>query len=165
MLRGGASVCCGVEQVARCSSEIPCAALSSAGPCAFLISPGTAPGVPVRMFTGCADEDKQGPGPASSSTAPGTSSSTTRTAAAAPTARRCRRTRAIRTATSFSTTPRGGAAPLPRRAQPLLLLFRSNPPTEGGGGNGTMGLIRSHVPGRSTKGAKVQRLALASASI
>ena len=29
------------------------------------------------------------------------------------------------------TTPRGGATPLPRRAQPLLLLFRSNP-TEGG---------------------------------
>jgi len=25
------------------------------------------------------------------------------------------------------------ANPLPRRAQPLLLLFRSNPPTEGGG--------------------------------
>ena len=39
--------------------------------------------------------------------------------AAMPTARRCRRTRAIRTATSFSTTPRGGATPLPRRAQPL----------------------------------------------
>ena len=28
----------------------------------------------------------------------------------------------------FSTTPRGGVTPLPRRAQPLLLLFRSNPP-------------------------------------
>ena len=41
---------------------------------------------------------------------------------------RCRRTRTIRTATSFSTTPRGGTSPLPRRAQPLLLLFRSNPP-------------------------------------
>ena len=34
--------------------------------------------------------------------------------------------------TSSLTTPRGGATPLPRRAQPLLLLFRSNPPTEGG---------------------------------
>jgi len=33
----------------------------------------------------------------------------------------------------FLTTPRGEATPLPRRAQPLLLLFRSNPPTEGGG--------------------------------
>jgi len=51
-----------------------------------------------------------------------------------PDARRCRRTRTIRTATSSSTTPRGGATPLPRRAQPLLLLFRSNPPTEWGGG-------------------------------
>ena len=29
--------------------------------------------------------------------------------------------------------PREGATSLPRRAQPLLLLFRSNPPTEGGG--------------------------------
>ena len=44
------------------------------------------------------------------------------------TARRCRRTRAIRTSTSFLTTPRGVATPLPRHAQPLLLLFRSNPP-------------------------------------
>ena len=44
-----------------------------------------------------------------------------------------RRTRMIRTATSFSTTPRGGATPLPRRARPLLLLFRSNPPLRGGG--------------------------------
>ena len=35
----------------------------------------------------------------------------------------------------FSTNLRGGATPLPRRAQPLLLLFRSDPPTEGGGGN------------------------------
>ena len=50
----------------------------------------------------------------------------------APTARRCRRTNTIRTAISFSTTPRGGATPLPRRAQPLLLLFRSNPPLRGG---------------------------------
>ena len=66
-------------------------------------------------------------GPAPSSTAPGTSSSTARRTAA-PTARRCRRTRTTRTATSFSTTPRGGATPLPRRAQPLLLLLRSNPP-------------------------------------
>ena len=49
-------------------------------------------------------------GPASSSTAPGTSSPTARRTAA-PTARRCRRTKAIRTATSFSTSPRGG---LPR---------------------------------------------------
>ena len=40
---------------------------------------------------------------------------------AAPTARRCRRTRAIRTATSSITTPRGGATSPPRRAQPLLL--------------------------------------------
>ena len=33
------------------------------------------------------------------------------------------------------TTPRGGATPLPRRAQPLLLLFRSNPnPLRGEGG-------------------------------
>ena len=37
----------------------------------------------------------------------------------------------IRTATSSLTTPRGGATPLPRRAKPLFLLFRSNPP----GGN------------------------------
>jgi len=29
---------------------------------------------------------------------------------------------------------KGRATPLPRRAQPLLLLFRSNPPTEGGAG-------------------------------
>ena len=43
----------------------------------------------------------------SSSTAPGTSSSTARRTAA-PTARRCRRTRAIRMATSSLTTPRGG---------------------------------------------------------
>ena len=71
-------------------------------------------------------------GPASSSTAPGTSSSTARRTAA-QTTRRCRRTsRTIRTATFFSTTPRGGATPLPRRAQPLLLLFRSNPPLRGG---------------------------------
>jgi len=35
-------------------------------------------------------------------------------------------TRTIRTVTSSFTTPRGGATPLPRRAQPLLLLFRSN---------------------------------------
>jgi len=44
--------------------------------------------------------------------------------------------RAIRTAASSSTTPRGwGATPLPRRAQPLLLLFRSNPnPLRGEGG-------------------------------
>ena len=80
------------------------------------------PDVPLRRAAG----------PASSSTAPGTSSSTARRTAA-PTARRCRRTRAIRTATSSLTTPRGGATPLPRCAQPLLLLFRSNPPTEGGG--------------------------------
>ena len=32
---------------------------------------------------------------------------------AAPTAQRCRRTRTIRTATSFSTTPRRGTTPLP----------------------------------------------------
>ena len=33
----------------------------------------------------------------------------------------------------FSNYPeRGGATPLPRRAQPLLLLFRSDPLTEGG---------------------------------
>ena len=64
--------------------------------------------------------------PTSSSTTPGTSSSTARRTAA-PTARRCRRTRTIRPATSFSTTPRGGANPLPRRAQPPLLLFRSPP--------------------------------------
>ena len=50
----------------------------------------------------------------------------------APTAQRCRRTRAFRTATSFLTTPRGGTTPLPRHAQPLLLLFRSNPPLRGG---------------------------------
>ena len=54
---------------------------------------------------------------------------------AALTARRCRRTRTIRTATSSLTTPRGGATPLPRRAQALLLLFRSNSPTEGGDKN------------------------------
>ena len=53
--------------------------------------------------------------------------------AAASTARRWRRTRTIRTAISSLTTPRGGTTLLPRRAQPLLLLFRSNPPTEGGG--------------------------------
>ena len=46
-------------------------------------------------------------GPASSSIVPGTSSPTARRAAA-PTARRCRRTRAIRTATSTLTTPREG---------------------------------------------------------
>ena len=34
----------------------------------------------------------------------------------------------------FFNHPERGATPLPRRAQPLLLLFRSNPPTEGGGG-------------------------------
>ena len=28
----------------------------------------------------------------------------------------------------FLTTPRGGSTSPPRRAQPLLLLFRSNPP-------------------------------------
>ena len=33
----------------------------------------------------------------------------------------------------IETTPRRGATPQLRRAQPLLLLFRSNPPTEGGG--------------------------------
>ena len=43
----------------------------------------------------------------------------------APTAQRCRRTRKIRTVNSFSTAPRGGTTPLPRHAQPLLLLFRS----------------------------------------
>jgi len=37
-------------------------------------------------------------------------------------------TRAIRTATSSITTPRGEATSLSRRAQPLLLLFRSTPP-------------------------------------
>jgi len=36
-------------------------------------------------------------------------------------------------ASSSLTAPRGRATPLPRRAQPLLLLFRSNPPIEGGG--------------------------------
>jgi len=51
----------------------------------------------------------------------------------APTAQRCRRTKTIRTATSFSTTPRGGTTPLPRHAQPLFVLFRSTPPNEGGG--------------------------------
>ena len=71
---------------------------------------------------------------ASSSTAPGTSSSTTR-CTAAPTARRCRRTRTIRAATSSLTTPRGGATPLPKHAQPLLLLFRTSPLTEGGAKN------------------------------
>ena len=40
---------------------------------------------------------------------------------------RCRRTRTIRTATSSLAAPRGGATPLPRHAQPLLLLFISNP--------------------------------------
>jgi len=70
-------------------------------------------------------------GPVSASTAPGTSSSTARRTAA-PTARRCRRVRAIRTATSSLTTPRGGTTPLPRCAQPQLLLFRSNPPLRGG---------------------------------
>jgi len=54
-------------------------------------------------------------GPASSSTAPGTSSPTARRTTA-PTAQRYRRTRTIRTATSFSTTPRGGTTPLPRHA-------------------------------------------------
>ena len=33
----------------------------------------------------------------------------------------------------FFNHPERGATPLPRRAQPLLLLFRSNPLTEGGG--------------------------------
>ena len=32
----------------------------------------------------------------------------------------------------FLTTPKGGTALLPRHAQPLLLLFRSNSPTEEG---------------------------------
>ena len=54
-----------------------------------------------------------------------------------------RRTRTIRTVTSFSTTPRGGTTPPPRRAQPLLLLFRSNPPTEGGAKKGAPNLRAS----------------------
>ena len=66
-----------------------------------------------------------------SSIAPRASSSTARRTAA-PTARQCRRTRTIRTATSSLTTPRGGATPLPRRVQTLLLLLRSNPPLRGG---------------------------------
>jgi len=73
------------------------------------------------------DTRRTAAGPASSSTAPGTSSPTTRHTTA-PTAQRCRRTRKIRTVNSFSTAPRGGTTPLPRHAQPLLLLFRSNPP-------------------------------------
>ena len=32
----------------------------------------------------------------------------------------------------IATLPRGGPTPPPRRAQPLFLLSRSNPPTEGG---------------------------------
>jgi len=51
---------------------------------------------------------------------------------AARTAWRCRRTRTTKTATSSTTTPRGAPTSPPRRAQPLLLLSRSNPPTEGG---------------------------------
>ena len=50
---------------------------------------------------------------ASSSTAPGR---TTTRRTTAPTAQRCRRTRTIRTVTSFSITPRRGATPLPRHA-------------------------------------------------
>ena len=42
--------------------------------------------------------------------------------------------RTTRTATSSLTTPRRGATSPPRCAQPLLLLFRSTPHTEGGGG-------------------------------
>ena len=76
---------------------------------------------------------------------PGTSSSTTRRTTA-PMAQRFRRTRTIRTATSFSATPRGGAALLPRHAQPLLLLFRSNLPLRGG--ENQKPLWRSHVPSR-----------------
>ena len=49
-------------------------------------------------------------GPASSSTAPGTSSSTAQRIAA-PTGRRCRRTRAIRTATSSFHHPERGGLP------------------------------------------------------
>ena len=52
----------------------------------------------------------------------------------------------------FSAIPRGGATPLPRRAQPLLLLFRSNPRTrtrtitipygtEGGGKTSRVGAL------------------------
>jgi len=33
----------------------------------------------------------------------------------------------------FNQHPERGATPLPRRAQPLVLLFRSNPPLRGGG--------------------------------
>ena len=64
--------------------------------------------------------------PVSSSTAPGTHGPARR--AAAPTAQQCRRTRTTRTAVSFLTTPRRGTTSPPRRAQPLLPLFRSNPP-------------------------------------
>jgi len=37
---------------------------------------------------------------------------------------------------NLKTKQKGGANPLPRRAKPLLLLFRSNPPLRGGGGGG-----------------------------
>ena len=37
----------------------------------------------------------------------------------------------------FNHPGRGGATPLLRRAQPLFLLFRSNPPMRGGGISGT----------------------------
>jgi len=81
--------------------------------------------------------------------APGTSSPTARRTAAR-TARRCRRTRTIRTATSFSTTPRGGATSPPRRAQPLLLLFRSNPPTDWGGRRKLKTVIRGKADADTT---------------
>ena len=50
-----------------------------------------------------------------------------------------RRTRTIRTAASSLITPRGGATPLPRHAQPLLLVLRPNPPPlRRGGGQMTL---------------------------
>ena len=78
------------------------------------------------------DTRRTAAGPVSSLIAPGTSSSTARRTAAR-TAWRCRRTRTTKTATSSTTTPRGGPTSPPRRAQPLFLLSRSNPPLRGGG--------------------------------
>ena len=43
-----------------------------------------------------------------------------------------RKNSTTKTATSSTTTPRGGPTPPPRRAQPLFLLSRPNPPLRGG---------------------------------
>ena len=72
-------------------------------------------------------------GPVAFSTAPGASSSTARRTAA-PTARRRRLMRTTSTATSSLTREGGQLRRLARRAQPLLLLSRFDPPLRGAGG-------------------------------